>query len=80
MSTLESEKYTVDKIKSRTETRGRKAVILPEDLIRQLSDTGMGSKMITARLKVEHAIHVSYKTIQRVLKGERKPATMRGWI
>ena len=48
---------------------------MPEDYIRQLADDGMGSKLITTKLKAEHNIHVSYKTIQRVLKGERKVVT-----
>ena len=47
---------------------------LPEDYVRQLANDGMGSKLITARLKVEHGIHISYKTIQSVLKGKRKVA------
>ena len=51
---------------------------LPEDYIRRLYIIGLGSKMISTKLKVEYDIYVSYKTIQRVLKGERKPGTMKG--
>jgi hypothetical protein len=43
---------------------------LPEELIRQLSSEGMGSRAIASTLKKRDII-VSYKTIQRVLSGER---------
>ncbi len=43
---------------------------LPEELIRQLSSEGMGSRAIASTLK-KRAIIVSYKTIQRILSGER---------
>jgi hypothetical protein len=77
MSTLESKKFEVDIIHPPGATRavvkrGPKHRQLPEDLIRQLANEGMGSKVIAARLKAEHDIIVSYKTIQRVLSGERK--------
>ena len=52
--------------------RGPKHRQLPEDLIRRLADEGMGSKAIATELKAEHGIVVSYKTIQRILSGERK--------
>jgi len=77
MSTVEGKKIEVDIINPpdaiRTSTkRGPKHRQLPEDLIRQLASEGMGSKVIAARLKAEHGIIVSYKTIQRILSGERK--------
>lgn len=77
MSTLEGKKFEVDIIHPPGATRavvkrGPKHRQLPEDLIRQLASEGMGSKMIVARLKAEHGIIVSYKTIQRILSGERK--------
>ncbi len=76
MSTLESEKPEVDLIgatvASRTiGKRGRKFKQLPEQLIKQLADKGMGSKAIATKLRKEQGIDVSYKTIQRVLSGER---------
>jgi len=52
--------------------RGPKRRQLPEDLIKQWSSEGMGSKAITSQLKAELGITVSYKTIQRILSGERK--------
>ena len=52
--------------------RGPKHRRLPEDLIKQLSRKDMGSKAIAAKLKRDKGIKVSYKTIQRVLSGERK--------
>jgi hypothetical protein len=77
MSTLEGKKFEVDIIHPPGATRavvkrGPKHRQLPEDLIRQLASEGMGSKVIAARLKAEHGIIVSYKTIQRILSGERK--------
>jgi len=44
---------------------------LPEELIKQLAGEGLGCKKIAARLQVECDIQVSYKTIQRILSGER---------
>lgn len=58
--------------KSNAGKRGPKHRLLPEDLIMRLAGEGMGSKTIAARLKAEHGISVSYKTIQRILSGERK--------
>lgn len=77
MSTLRDENIKVDKIQpsvapSTTGKRGRKRKQLPEHLIKQLNDEGMGSKAIATRLRTEHGVTVSYKTIQRVLSGERK--------
>ncbi len=77
MSPLESKKIEVDIIDPADATRasvkrGPKHRALPEDLIRQLAGEGMGSKAIVARLKAEHRVKVSYKTIQRVISGERK--------
>ena len=53
--------------------RGPKPKALPEELIIQWAGEGMGSKAIAARLKGE-GIEVSYKTIQRVISGERQLA------
>lgn len=76
MSTSEPTKNTVDIIKPSVNKvtygkRGPKRRQLPEDLIRKLAVEGVGSKAITARLRLEYGIHISYKTIQRVLSGER---------
>ena len=77
MSTLESQEIEVDIIQAPNAIRpsgkrGPKHKDLPEDLIKQMADDGMGAKAIATRLKVEFDIHVSYKTIQRVLSGVRK--------
>jgi hypothetical protein len=47
--------------------RGRKEQPLPVDQIKELSAQGMGSKMITAKLK-KAGISVSYSTVQRRIK------------
>lgn len=77
MSTLNGKKSEVDIIPPLVATRtvlrrGPKHRQLPEDLIRQLAGEGMGSKAIATRLKIEYGRKISYKTIQRVLSGERK--------
>ncbi len=77
MSTLGDEKSTVDIIhpsvaKVTREKRGPKQKALPQELIKQLHRDGIGSKAIATHLKKEMGIGVSYKTIQRVLSGERK--------
>ncbi len=74
-ATLEGEKSIVDIINPPTflrpqAKRGPKHRVLPEEFIRSLAKD-MGSKAITTKLK-ERGITVSYKTIQRVLSGERK--------
>jgi len=76
MSTLGDEKSKVDIIEpsvapSTTGKRGRKRKHLPEDLIKQLNDEGMGSKAIATRLRIERGVKVSYKTIQRLLARQR---------
>jgi len=50
--------------------RGPKHRDLPENLIKRLADQGKGPKAIANVLKSE-GIAVSYKTIQRILKGQR---------
>ena len=76
MSTLESKKFEVDIIHPPDATRtsvkrGPRHRPLPEDLINLLAGEGLGSKAIAARLKAEFGITVSYKTIQRVVSGQR---------
>ncbi len=77
MSTLSGRKIEVDIIqpsvaKVTRGKRGPKHKALPHELIKQWASEGMGSKAITSKLKEELGIKVSYKTIQRVLSGERK--------
>lgn len=48
--------------------RGRPPVMIPDDLIRQLSSEGLGSIRIAEKLK-EKGIIISYKTVQRRLQG-----------
>ena len=63
MSTVESKK---DDGK-----RGPKQKALPRELIKQWAGEGMGSRVIALKLNSELGIKVSYRTIQRVLSGER---------
>jgi len=72
MSTLNDETPKVDKIIPRGRPGSYKKFPLPNDIIRQLNRDGIGSKAIATHLKGELGIDVSYKTIQRVLSGERK--------
>jgi len=77
MSTLDYQKSQVDIIQSSVgkvtrAKRGPKHRDLPGDLIRRLAAESMGSKAIATKLRKEQGIPVSYKTIQRVLSGERK--------
>ena len=76
MSTVESTKNEVDIIKSQTAKRtngkrGPKLKSLPQEVVIQWASEGMGSKAIASQLKREQGIDVSYKTIQRILSGER---------
>jgi hypothetical protein len=57
-------KVTLDK------KRGPKRKVLPEDLVKRLASQGQGSKAIAAQLK-KQGLEVSYKTIQRILSGQR---------
>lgn len=77
MSTLKGKKTGVDTISPpvpsvKAAKRGPKHRQLPEGLIKQLAKKDMGSKAIAAKLKRDKGITVSYKTVQRVLSGERK--------
>jgi hypothetical protein len=53
-----------------TVKRGPKHKALPVKLITQWASEGMGSKAIAVRLKGE-GVEISYKTIQRLLSGQR---------
>lgn len=75
MSTLERQKFEVDIIQPTVASRvsgkrGPKHRQLPEDLIRQLNDEGMGARAIASELKA-HGIEISYKTVQRIVTGQR---------
>jgi len=77
MSNMESKNFVLDKIQPSVATkvisnRGRKRRALPLELITQLADEGLGSWAIASRLKDEQSLDISYKTIQRILSGERK--------
>ncbi len=77
MSTLDDNKIEVDIIqplvvKVTREKRGPKYKALPQELIEQWAGEGMGSKAIASKLKGELGTKVSYKTIQRLLSGERE--------
>ncbi|MFC1981082.1 hypothetical protein ACFLVN_02430 [Chloroflexota bacterium] len=71
MSTSDEENITVDIIKPSITKRGRKPMELPLEFIAQLYQEGLGSKAIATRLSKEQGIRISYKTIQRLLKGAR---------
>jgi hypothetical protein len=76
LSTLTDKKIEVDKLKvsvpkvTREKKPGPKPKFLPVKKIRQLAGQGLGSKAIATRLKAE-GVKISFKTIQRVLKGQR---------
>jgi len=72
MSTLNSPSPKVDIFRPRGRPKTYKKCVLPDDKIKQLHEDGMGAKAIATRLKTEEGIDVSYKTIQRVLSGERR--------
>ena len=72
MSTLNSPSLTVDNLGARSRPTTYKKRQLPDDKIKRLHKGGMGAKAIATRLKKEQGIDVSYKTIQRILSGERK--------
>jgi len=72
MSTVNGKKSEVDIIqppvgKVTCGKRGPKQKALPQELIKQWADEGMGSKAIASRLKSEFGMKVSYKTVQRAL-------------
>ncbi len=72
MSMLNSETASLDNFKPRGRPKTYKKRQLPEREIKKLYDGGMGAWAIATKLKKEEGIEVSYKTIQRVLSGERK--------
>ena len=76
MSTLTNKKSEVDIINPPVTSRaigkrGPKQKNLPVELISQWAGEGMGSKAVATRLRSELDITVSYKTIQRILSGQR---------
>ena len=52
--------------------RGPKHKALPRELIEKWAGEDMGSKAIASKLNSKLGVRVSYKTIQRLLSGERK--------
>jgi len=54
------------------EKRGPKHKPLPVELITQWASDGMGYKRITARLEAECDIEVGFRTVARIIKGERQ--------
>jgi len=81
LSTVESSKIEAGKTQSpvavetlskrSSSKRGRKPKELPGALIMKLAGKGMGCKAIADKLKADHNIKVSYKTVQRVLAGQQ---------
>ena len=77
MSTVNDKNSTVDIFHPLTpkvtlrKKRGPRQQDLPVDLITQWAGDGIGYKRIAARLGDEHNITISYRTVARVVKGER---------
>ena len=75
MSTLATVKSEVDIIAPRGRSlkkRGPKPRVLPGRVIMRWAEKeGMGSKAIATRLGKERGVKVSYKTVQRILAGQR---------
>ena len=75
MSTAGDHKFEVDISRSRLSQtmqskRGPKHKHLPEARIRELAFEGLGAKAIASKLHTD-GIEISYKTVQRILSGER---------
>jgi len=70
LSTVKAKNSKVDKLPSRPPKvkPGPKTLDLPDDLIGELAALGVGSKAISREL-AKQGISVSYKTIQRRLRG-----------
>ena len=76
LATLENNKNTVAIFPPRAPSaavgkRGPKPKILPLELIMQWAGEGDGSKKIASRLKTEHGIEIGFRTIARILCGQR---------
>lgn len=72
MSTLNSPSLKVDNFRPGGRPKIYRKLQLPDDKIKQLHQEGLGAKAIASQLERERGIDVSYKTIQRVLSGERR--------
>ena len=72
MSILDSMTPRVDNFRPRGRPKTYKKRSLPDDQIKHLHNEGMGAKAIATKLRTEQDIDVSYKTIQRILSGQRK--------
>ncbi len=72
MSTLNPPSVKVDNFRPRGRPKTYRKLQLPDDKIKQLYQEGLGAKAIASQLERERGIDVSYKTIQRVLSGERR--------
>jgi hypothetical protein len=77
MATVESPKIKVAIITPRDATRTiikrgpKHRADLPVEFILKWAGEGMGSKKITAKLKAEYDITVGFRTIARILSGQR---------
>jgi len=71
MLTLNEKPVIVNNLGARGRKKTYRKKELPEALIKQLYNEGMGSKAIASRLKREQGIEVSFMTVSRVLTGER---------
>lgn len=76
LSILNSPSPAMDNFRPRGRPETYKKRPLPEEQIKQLHEEGMGAVAIATQLKRDQGIDVSYKTIQRILSGERKCVIM----
>lgn len=65
------DKITLSKSQAGKSRLGRKQHPIPGDLIKQLASQGHSSRQIAEKLS-EHGTNTSYKTVQRVLSGQRQ--------
>lgn len=65
-----TDRVTIMSSTTESQKRGPKHRELPEDLILQLAGEGLKSQAIAAKLK-EQDIEISYRTILRILAGQR---------
>lgn len=70
LATLNDPSPTVANFRPRGRPKSYEKCSLPNKRIKQLHNKGMGSKAIASKLRTE-GVDVSYRTIHRILSGER---------
>jgi hypothetical protein len=77
MSTLDDKRTRVDKLEPVTPKRpigrkpGPRPMFLPTDRVRHLAGQGLGAKAIATLLRRDDQLDVSYKTVERLLRGQK---------